>query len=78
MVINKLQDYRISDAYIHHSGYKEKANRDRFIIPLEKDITFFSNIIDKLINFSNKINIKIKIVIVSKSVEPFQSDTMKT
>jgi len=39
MVINKLQDY------------KEKANRDRFILPLEKDITFFTDIIDKSINF---------------------------
>jgi hypothetical protein len=53
MVINKLQDYSISDAYIHPSGYKEKANRDRFILPLE-DITFFTNIIDKSINFFNK------------------------
>ena len=39
MVINKLQDY------------KEKANRDRFILPIEKDITFFTDIIDKSINF---------------------------
>ena len=39
MVINKLQDY------------KEKANRDRFILPLEKDITFFTDTIDKSINF---------------------------
>ena len=39
MVIYKLQEY------------KEKANRDRFILPLEKDITFFSDIIDKSINF---------------------------
>jgi hypothetical protein len=39
MVINKLKEYR------------EKANRDRFILPLEKDITFFTNIIDKSIEF---------------------------
>ena len=39
MVINKLQEY------------KEKANRDRFILPLEKDISFFIDIIDKSINF---------------------------
>ncbi len=54
MVINKLQDYSISDVYIHPSGYKEKANRDRFILPLGEDITFFTNIIDKSINFFNK------------------------
>ncbi len=39
MVINKLQNY------------KEKANRDRFILPIGEDITFFTNIIDKSINF---------------------------
>jgi len=39
MVIYKLQEY------------KEKANRDRFILPIEKDITFFTDIIDKSINF---------------------------
>jgi hypothetical protein len=39
MVLNKLQDY------------KEIANRDRFILPLEKDISFFTNIIDESIKF---------------------------
>ena len=39
MVLNKLKDYR------------EKANRDRFILPQEKDISFFTNIIDNSINF---------------------------
>ncbi len=39
MVINKLKDY------------KEKANRDRFILPLDKNITFFTDIIDKSIEF---------------------------
>lgn len=24
--------------------YKEQANRDRFVLPLEKDISFFTNI----------------------------------
>jgi hypothetical protein len=37
MVLNKLKEY------------KEKANRDRFILPLEKDISLFTNIIDKTI-----------------------------
>ncbi len=39
MVINKLKDY------------KEKANRDRFILPLDKNISFFTDIIDKSIEF---------------------------
>ena len=30
---------------------KLKANRDRFILPIEKDITFFTDIIDKSIDF---------------------------
>jgi hypothetical protein len=33
--------------------YKEQANRDRFILPLEKDITFFTNVIDEAIEFLN-------------------------
>jgi hypothetical protein len=51
MVINKLKDYSIFDAYIRPSGYKEKANRDRFILPLDKNISFFTDIIDKSIEF---------------------------
>lgn len=39
MILNKLKDYR------------EKANRDRFILPLNKEISFFINIIDNCINF---------------------------
>ena len=39
MVLNKLEEYR------------EKANRDRFILPLEKEISFFTDIINNAINF---------------------------
>ncbi len=31
--------------------YRERANRDRFIIPIDKDITIITNIIDSVINF---------------------------
>ena len=41
IVLNKLKEY------------KEKANRDRFILPAENDIIFFTNIIDLCINFYN-------------------------
>ena len=41
MVLNKLD------------MYKEVANRDRFILPIEKEISFFTNIIDESINFFN-------------------------
>jgi hypothetical protein len=41
IILNKLDKYR------------EKANRDRFILPLEKDITLFTDIIDESINFLN-------------------------
>ena len=34
-------------------NYKEIANRDRFILPIDKDITFFTNIIDENINSYN-------------------------
>ena len=39
MVLNKLDVYR------------EKANRDRFILPTEKNVSFFTDIIDNCINF---------------------------
>ena len=39
MILNKLNEYR------------EKANRDRFILPIEKDISLFTNIIDSAINY---------------------------
>jgi hypothetical protein len=35
------------------SKYKEKANRDRFILPVENDISLFTFIIDQSINFFN-------------------------
>ena len=39
MVLNKLKKYR------------EKANRDRFKLPLEKDITLFANIINESVKY---------------------------
>ena len=44
MVLNKLKQYQ------------EKANRDRFILPLENDISLFTNIIEKCINFYDQYN----------------------
>lgn len=39
MVLNKLNIYR------------EKANRDRFILPEERDISLFANIIDDCVRY---------------------------
>ena len=39
MVLNKLKIY------------KEKANRDRFILPHEKEINFFTNMIDECVKY---------------------------
>ena len=33
--------------------YKEVSNRDRFILPIEKDISFFTNVIEESVNFFN-------------------------
>ena len=41
MVLNKLDNYR------------EKANRDRFILPFDNDIKIFTNIIDQCVSFFN-------------------------
>lgn len=39
IILNKLKDYR------------EQANRDRFILPDDKDISFFTAIVDQCIEF---------------------------
>ena len=39
IILNKLKDYR------------EQANRDRFILPDDKDILFFTNVVDQCIEF---------------------------
>ena len=39
MVLNKLEKYR------------EKANRDRFILPVENDLILFTDIIENCIKF---------------------------
>ncbi len=31
--------------------YQEKANRDRFILPIDKDVSFFINIVDSSVKF---------------------------
>ncbi len=41
IILNKLEEY------------KEKANRDRFILPLDKDINFFTNTINQCIDIFN-------------------------
>lgn len=43
MVLNKLNIYR------------ERTNRDRFILPIDEDITFYINIIKQCIAFSIKL-----------------------
>ena len=39
MVLSKLREYR------------EQANRDRFILPNDKDVSYFTQIIDECIRF---------------------------
>ena len=43
-VVEKMVLYKLDK-------YREKANRDRFILPLDKDISFFINIINKAIEW---------------------------
>lgn len=33
--------------------YREKANRDRFILPSEKDVKYFCNVVDDVVKFIN-------------------------
>jgi hypothetical protein len=34
--------------------YQEKANRDRFILPIDKEINLFTDIFDETVSFVNK------------------------
>ena len=36
--------------------FREVANKDRFILPVDKNISFFTDIIDKCVNSVNEIN----------------------
>ncbi len=45
MVLNKLK------------AYKEQANRDRFVLPIDKDINLFTDIIDQSVEFIEKDNV---------------------
>jgi hypothetical protein len=36
--------------------FREKANRDRFILPIDKDINYFKEIIDKYVDYVNSSN----------------------
>lgn len=47
MILSKLENY------------KEKANRDRFILPIEENISYFTNIIDAAINFFKQDSIEL-------------------
>jgi hypothetical protein len=45
----------VEKAVIHKlKDYKEKANRDRFILPKDKTINYFKNIIDETVKLFNK------------------------
>ena len=47
----KLWKWRTNVILLKLNKYQEVANRDRFILPLENDISLFKNIIDESINF---------------------------
>ena len=45
------EDNTLKEDKIKLSNYRERVNRDRFILPPDAGIDFFTNIIDKCINF---------------------------
>ena len=48
---NNEEDMNIIESIVLNKlkKYQEKANRDRFILPMENDISLFTNMIDKCI-----------------------------
>ena len=54
---NSVDDMNIIETLVLNKmkKYREKANRDRFILPVGKDIVFFTNIINNCIDFINNV-----------------------
>ena len=52
IISNRYSDMNIIELTILNKlkKYQEKANRDRFILPIENDISLFTNIIDNCIH----------------------------
>jgi spore maturation protein CgeB len=50
---NNIEDMTIIESLVLNKLkiYREQANRDRFILPLNNDIKLFTNIIDDIIKF---------------------------
>ena len=40
-------------------NFRERMNRDRFILPEDKDVSFFTEIFDKAVNWFNNIDSKL-------------------
>ncbi len=45
--------YIIKNVLLKLNKYREIANKDRFILPIENEITLFIDVIDQCINFFN-------------------------
>lgn len=56
-------------------NYRERMNRDRFILPDDKDINFFTNIFDEAVNWFNDIK---KNIVIIKDKETKILDTKET
>ena len=56
---------------------RERMNRDRFILPEDKDVSFFTNIFDTAVNWFNDIDSKLEIIKDEEEKKQDSKDTCK-
>ena len=58
-------------------NFRERMNRDRFILPEDKDVSFFTEIFDKAVNWFNNIDSKLEIIKNKETKEQERKDNKK-
>ena len=57
--------------------FRERANRDRFILPEDKDVSFFIKIFDDAIDWFNKIDPKLEIIKDIETIKQEKADSKR-
>ena len=57
--------------------FREKMNRDRFILPFGKDVSFFTDVFDKLINWFGDVDSTLEIIKDENTIKEDRENTKK-
>ena len=58
-------------------NFRERMNRDRFILPEDKDVSFFTEIFDKAVNWFNNVDSKLEIIKNKETKDQERKDNKK-